>query len=103
MAIARAGRGLRMILYGENRLVLECDATIGAVEQRHMCLLDILRQRLLVHREAVVHRSDFDLAGGEILHRVIGAMMALVHLHRPATDSDAKHLMAETDAEGRCA
>src|SRR4029078_10778487 len=101
MTVARAGRGLRMVLHREDGPVLEREAAIGAVEQRHMRLLNILRQRILVDREAVVHRGDLDLAGGEILHRMIGAVVTLMHLHRLAADCDAQHLMAEADAEGR--
>ena len=104
MAVARAGRGFRVVLHREHRLVFERDAAIGAVEQRHMRLLDILRQRVLVDREAVVHRSDLDLAGGQVLHRMIGAVMALMHLHGFAADRDAQHLMAEANAKrGRAA
>src|SRR5215471_19118229 len=66
-----------------------------------MRLLDIFRQRFLVHREAVVHRGDLDLTGGEILHRMVRAVVALMHLHRPAADGDAEHLVTEADAEGR--
>src|SRR5689334_15036379 len=101
MTVARAGRGLRMVLHREHRLVLEREAAIGSVEQRHVRLLDILRQRVLVHRESVVHRGDLDLAGGEILYRMIGAVVALMHLHCLAADRDAEHLMSEADAEGR--
>src|ERR1019366_6924470 len=103
MAVARAGGGFRVVLYREHRFVLERDAAIGAVEQRHMGLLDIVRQRVLVDREAVVHRGDLDLAVGEILDRMIGAVVALMHLHGLSPDRYPEHLMAETDAESRCA
>ncbi len=55
----------------------------------------------LVHREAVVHRGDLDLAGGEVLHRMVRAVMALMHLHGLAAEREAEHLVAEADAEGR--
>jgi hypothetical protein len=66
-----------------------------------MRLLDVLRQRVLVEREAVVHRRDLDLAGRHVLHRMIGAVMALMHLLRLAAHGDAEHLVAEADAECR--
>src|SRR4051794_13110580 len=99
MTVARAGRRLRMVLHREYRLVLEREAAVRAVEQRDVGLLDILRQRLLVYREAVVHRGDLDLAGGEILHGMIRAVVALMHLRGLAAECDAEHLVAEADAE----
>src|SRR5215831_11476586 len=101
MAVARARRGFGMVLHREYGLVLERDAAIRAIEQRHMRLLAILRQRVLVHSEAVVHRGDLDLAGCEILHGMIGTVMSLVYLHRLAAYRDTNHLVAEADAEGR--
>ncbi len=101
VAVARAGRGLRVVLHREHRPVLQREAAVRAVEQRDVRLLDIRRQRLLVDREAVVHRGDLDLAGGQVLHRMVRAVMALMHLHRLAAEREAEHLVAEADAEGR--
>ena len=58
-------------------------------------------QARAIDREAVIHRGDLDLAGREILDRMVGAVMALVHFHGPAAERDAEHLMAEADAEDR--
>src|SRR6185437_11120652 len=58
MAVARAGRGLRVVLHRKYRPVGEREAAVRAVEQRHVGLLHVLRQRVLVDREAVVHRGD---------------------------------------------
>ena len=52
-----------------------------------------------VDREAMVHRHDLDLAGGEVLDRMVGAVMALRHLEGARADRQAQELMAETDAE----
>src|SRR6202023_1719189 len=38
VAVARAGRGLGVVLHREHRPVLERDAAVRAVEQRHMGL-----------------------------------------------------------------
>ena len=42
-----------------------------------------------VHGEAVVHRDDLHLAGGEVLHRMVGAVVALVHLLRLGAERQA--------------
>src|SRR5437899_2000970 len=98
-AVARAGRGLGMVLHREHRLVLERDAAVRAVEQRHMRLDCVRGQRRAVDREAMVHRGDLDLAGGEVLHRMVRAMVALMHLAGGGANRDAEHLVAEADAE----
>src|SRR5436309_14486629 len=98
MAVARAGRGFWMILHREHRLVLQGEAAVRAVEQRDVSLLDVLRQRLLVDREAMIHRGDLDFAGGEIFHRMVCSVMALMHFRGLATERDAEHLVAEADA-----
>ena len=90
-----------MILHAEHILAFDRDAAIGAVEQRDMGLLDALGQGVAIHREAVIHRDDLDLAGFQILHRMIGAVMALRHLLGLAAQRQAQHLMAEADAEHR--
>ena len=99
MAVARARRGLGMILHGEGRPVGERNAAIRAVEQRHMRFLGVRGQARPIDREAVVHRHDLDLAGGEVLHRMVRAVMALRHLDGLRADREPQQLMAETDAE----
>ena len=66
-----------------------------------MGLLDIRRQAVAIDGEAVIHRGDLDLAGGEVLHRMVRAVMALMHLARGAAEREPQHLMAEADAEHR--
>src|SRR5262245_10328654 len=85
-AVTRTGRGLRVILHREHWLVFQRNAAVRSVEQRHMGFDCVGRQRLAVDREAVVHRGDLDLAGGEILHRMVRAVMTLVHLHGLGAD-----------------
>ena len=101
VAVLRAGRGFRVVLHREHRLVLQLQPAIGAVEQRDVGLLDDLGQAFAVDGEAVIHRGDLDLAGGEVLHRMVRAVMALMHLLRRAAEREAEHLMAEADAEHR--
>src|SRR6266567_6490191 len=54
-----------------------------------------------VDREAVVHRSNLHLASAEVLHRMIGAVVTLMHFHGLRANRDAEHLVAEANAEGR--
>src|SRR6267142_7022203 len=97
-AVARTGRGLGMVLHREHRLVLERDAAVRAVEQRHMRLHRVRGRPRAVDRGAVIHGGDLDLAGGEVLHRMVGAVVALMHLAGGGADRDAEHLVAEADA-----
>src|SRR5271168_1966579 len=101
MTVTWARRSLGMVLDREYRLVPERKAAIGAVEQRDVSLDRICRQARAVHRETVIHRGDLDLAGREILHRMVCAMVTLVHFYGLAADRDRQHLMTEADAEGR--
>ena len=66
-----------------------------------MGFLDPRGQTIAIDGEAVVHRHDLDLAGGEVLDRMIGAVMALMHLLGLAAERQRQHLMAEADAEHR--
>src|ERR1700678_2658046 len=99
MAVARARRGLGMILHGEGWPVGKRNAAIRAVEQRHMRFLGIRGQARPIDREAVVHRHDLDLASGEVLDWMVRAMMTLQHLDGPRADREPQELMAEADAK----
>src|SRR6202012_1135917 len=101
MRVARNRGGLGMVLHREYRLAVERDAAIGAVEQRDLGLRRALGQGRLVPGKTVVHRGDLDLASGLVLDRMIGAVMALMHLHGPGADREAQHLVAEADTERR--
>ena len=54
-------------------------------------------------REAVVLAGDLDLAGGQVLDRVVGAVMAEGHLLGAPAQRQPEHLVAEADAEHRLA
>ena len=77
----RPGTGFRVTLKAERRHIRARDTLHGAVEQRHMGTAQIVRQRFSIHRKAVVLAGDDHLPGILILHRVVGAMMAMGHLH----------------------
>jgi hypothetical protein len=51
--------------------------------------------------EAMVLAGDQHLAGVEVLHRMVGAVVAELHLHGLAAGSQAHQLVAEADAEHR--
>ncbi|MNT00812.1 hypothetical protein D3C72_1352560 [compost metagenome] len=51
----------------------------------------------------MVHRHDLDLARGQVLDRVVGAVVALIHLDGLGAQGDGQHLMAQADAQDRLA
>ena len=63
--------------------------------------LHILRQRFGIDGKTVVLRRDFDFAGLEKLHGMIGTAMAELQLEGLASQRKPENLVAETDAEYR--
>ncbi|MCW0450790.1 hypothetical protein NB706_003624 [Xanthomonas sacchari] len=59
------------------------------------------RQRRLVHRETVVLRGDHHPAAVQILHRMVGAVVAVAHLQGLRAGGQRQQLVAQADAEGR--
>ncbi len=57
------------------------------------------RKRLRVDRKTMVLTSDHDLPGGHILYRMIGTVVAKLHLDRACARGKPKQLMAKADAE----
>src|SRR6185437_3271519 len=93
--------GFRVSLEAEHRLVLERESLQRAVEQRAVRRSHISRQGRLVHGEAMILAGDEHTAGIQVLHRVIGAVMAEFHFHRLRADGESENLVAEADAEYR--
>ncbi len=54
-----------------------------------------------IDREAVVLAGDLDLAGVQVLHRLIAAAMAELELECLGAQRQAQQLVAEADAEDR--
>jgi hypothetical protein len=102
VGVVRAGGGLGVILDGENGQLLVAQALDSVVVQ-----VDLgddraaLLQRLGVGGEAVVLRRDRDLAGLEVLHRLVAAAVAELELESRAAERVGEHLMTEADAEDR--
>jgi hypothetical protein len=59
------------------------------------------RQRLLVDRKAVVLAGDADAAAVQVLHRVVGTVVAELHLEGPGPRGQRQDLVPQADAEGR--
>src|SRR5256712_3993141 len=89
-------------MHGEDRPVAVPQALTGAVvEVRVRRLPAERRHRVRFDGEAVVLRGDLDLPGGEVLDRVVGAVVAERQLERAPAGRQAEDLMAEADAEDR--
>jgi hypothetical protein len=88
-------------LEAEGRAVGAGQALQRAVEQAHVGGAQVGRQRGLVDREAVVLAGDADAAGVEVLHRVVGAVVAELHLEGACAGGECEDLVAQADAEGR--
>jgi hypothetical protein len=54
-------------------------------------------ERVHVDHEVVVLRGDLDLAGGELLDRVVAAVVAELEAARAAAEGPAEELVAEAD------
>src|ERR1700752_4304627 len=93
--VVRSGTGFRMSLEAERRAVLEGNPLERAVEQRAVCRLHRLRERALIDREAVILAGDVDAARLELLHRVVGAVVAELHLHGARAGGESEELVAE--------
>src|SRR5271155_4899645 len=74
--ILRSGRRFGMVLDREDGAVGHPEPLVRAVEERDVRGHRIGRQALGLDPEAVILAGDLDLAGLEILDRMIGAAMA---------------------------
>src|SRR6516162_3506534 len=99
--IVRARARFRMALEAEHRALLKGETLQRAIEERAVSRNDPLRQRALIHRKAVILTRDEHASGLELLHRMIRAVMAELHLHGARAGCESQDLMPETDAEHR--
>ena len=90
-----------MALEAERRAVGARKTLQRAVEQRHVRDAHVRRQGCTVNREAVILAGNHHAPGVEILHRMVGAVMAKLHLHRARAAREPEQLVAEADAENR--
>src|SRR5689334_17183006 len=99
MAVLRAGARLGVVLHREYWLAGHPQSFVGAVEQRKMRGLHSAGQALGLHDKPVVLAGYLDLAGQQVLYRVIGAPVAARHLARASAERQRQQLVAEADAE----
>src|SRR3569623_2445678 len=97
----RPRRRLRMTLKTERGFVGARKTRQRTVEQRNVRDAAIGRQRSRGDRESVILRRDQYLLAIQVLHRMIGDVMAEFHFHRLAARGQRHQLMAEANAEGR--
>ena len=101
ITVLRAGTGFGVVLNRKDRAVGHADTAVRAIKERNMGFDDTLWKRLTVDGKAVIHRSDFHLAGFKVLDRVVGPVMTVVHLDRFGAQCQRKHLVAKTNSEDR--
>src|SRR5689334_10420091 len=91
-----------MVLHAEHRQLPVAQPLAGAVVQVDVARLPAAaRQGGRVDGEVVVLRRDLHAPGGEILHRVVGAMMAERQLVRASAGGQPEDLVAEADSKNR--
>src|SRR5215472_17133362 len=101
MAVLRTRARLRVILHVEHRLADYPQSLVAVVEEREMRRLDILRQAFRVNDKPMVLAGDLDLAGLQILDRMIRSSVTARHLAGSAAERQCQHLVTETYAEDR--
>jgi hypothetical protein len=100
VGIVRAGRSFRVILHAKKREIFVTHAFVGGVVQIHVGDFDVAgRKRVGIDAKAVILGSDFHLIGEQILHRMVGAVVAELQLEGFAAQSQAAELMSKADAE----
>src|SRR5260370_37086167 len=98
--IVRAGGGFGMILHAKHGVIAEPETFERLVVEIDVGDLAFARvERVGIHGESVVVRSDLDLIGNFVDHRMIHAAMSELHLVGLAAHGEAQNLIAQTDAE----
>jgi len=97
--VMRTRTGLGMSLEAENGTVFKLYSLQGAIEQRAMRRLHVLRQAVFIDREAMILARDHYPPRFQILDRVIRSMMAKLHLQCLGACCQSQQLMAQANAE----
>src|SRR5262249_18627880 len=96
VGVVRTGRGFRMVLHREHGPFAMPEALARAVVEVEVRRLPAVRRhRRGVDGEAVVLRGDLDLAGRQVLDRMIRAVVAERQLVGAAARGEAENLVAE--------
>jgi hypothetical protein len=93
------GARLRVTLKAEGRAVPALDALQRAVEQGAVRDLQAIGQLPVGHGKAVVLAGDHYPPAAQVLHRVVGAVVAELHFHRSGAARQGQQLMAQADTE----
>src|SRR5271163_326534 len=102
MRVMRPWRSLGMILHAEQRQVPVSQPFQSRVIQIDVSQLNFaLRQRIRIHREVMVVSRDLNLAGLQLLHRVVPTMMSKLQLESFPAQRDADELMSQANAKDR--
>src|SRR5690606_2281089 len=102
VAVVRPGRGFGMVLHRERGPLLEAqtfDRSVVQVSVGHGS--NLLADRILRDRKAVVLRRNLDFARDEILDGMVGSAMAHKHFVHVEAAGQGHELMAETYTEHR--
>src|SRR5690606_14936096 len=99
--LVRPGCRLRVVLGREDRLALDGEPLERAVVQVQVGRPDAGGQALRIDREAVVLAGDRDLAGDQVLDRLIAAVVAELQLEGAPAQREPEELVPEADAEDR--
>src|SRR5687768_5423633 len=97
--VVRPRAGLGMSLEAKRRSVRTGETLEGTVEERDVGGLQVGPDGGGIDGKPVVLAGDDDLAGFQVLHRVVGAVVAELHLQGLRARGEAHQLVAEADAE----
>ena len=100
-AVVRARPGLGMVLHGEGVGVGRLEPLAHAVVEVDVGHRGDSGEAVDGDGEVVVLAGDLDLSGRQVLHRVVGAVVAERQLDGGAAERRRQQLVAEADAEHR--
>src|SRR4030065_2970177 len=98
--VMSAGTGFRMPLKAERRRVSARDALQRAVEQRNVGAAQIGGQGRRIHRKTVILTGDRHPTAVEVLDRMVGAVVAELHLDGPGARGEGQQLGGGASGEG---
>src|SRR5271168_5093454 len=90
-----------MSLEAERGAVGTRESLQGAVEQRAMRRTQVVRQGRLIDRETMILARDEHPAGVDLRYRMIGPVVAELHLQGLGPAREPQQLVAQADAEDR--
>ena len=97
----RARGGFGVVLHTEDRFEAMFQSFDGLIVEINAIHLHLTREGLVIHGKSMVLGSDFDLAGFQIFHRLIGAAVAKLEFKRLCSERLTQDLVAETNSKRR--